>query len=215
MTTNPKAYLSAIASAALLMCASQAHANPFIFTQSFNQGGITGVVSGTFSAVDANLDTQFDASEITFLTLGYVGTVPTLGAVNLSYTPPNIVPDTLLRNNWFANGPGATDTNLGSAGNGFNVTGDATTTTVMRWLAGPLNGFAFGNTNGSGGDPQNSTFDFGAVSFFTGSAAGDAFLGNATSQTYVSVTAVPEPATYLMMLGGVAALLAGVRRRLA
>jgi len=209
MTITRKAFLSAVASAALLMCAAQAQANPFIFSQSFNGGGITGTVTGTFSAVDTNANTQFEASEISFLTLSYAGTVPTLGAISLSFTPPNIVTNPTVTN-WYA-----TDTNLGASGNGFFVSGTAAASTQMVWVAGPANGFSFGNLGGPNGDPQNSTFNFGQVSFFTGNTLGETLLGNANSQTYASVTVVPEPATYLMMLGGIAALAVGARRRAA
>ena len=90
MNTTRRAYFNAIASAALLLCAAQAHAVNFSFSQAFNGGGFVGIVSGTFSAVDGNADNIYQASEMTFLTLGYAGIAPTLGAVSLAYAPPNI-----------------------------------------------------------------------------------------------------------------------------
>ena len=209
MTTTRRAYLNAIASAALLLGAAQAHAVNFSFSQAFNGGGFVGAVSGTFSAVDGNADNIFQSSEMTFLTLGYSGTAPTLGAVNLTYAPPNI--GVSATTEWFAN-----DKTLGDGFNGFFLSGASATGTQMTWVAGPANFFDYGNTPGlnSGGDAQNSIFKFGQIDLFTSANSGGTAIGTATSLTYatIEVTAVPEPSTYLMMLGGIAALALRVRK---
>ena len=209
MTTTRRAYFNAIASAALLLAAAQAHAVNFSFSQAFNGGGIVGTVSGTFSAMDSNSDNIFQVSEMTFLTLGYSGTVPTLGTVSLSYTAPAIA--AYATTEWFAN-----DKTLGDAYNGFFLSGASATGTQMSWVAGPANFFDYGNTPGtnSGGDAQNGSYVFGQVDFFTSSGSGGAPIATAPSLTYatIAVTAVPEPSTYLMMLGGIAALVLRVRK---
>ena len=73
----------------------------------------------------------------------------------------------------------------------------------------------FGGTPGlnSGGDAQNSVFKFGQIDLFTSAISGGNPIATAQSLTYatIAVTAVPEPSTYLMMLGGIAAL--GLRIR--
>ena len=209
MFTTRRASVNAIASAALLLAAAQAQAVNFSFSQAFNGGGIVGTVSGTFSAVDGNSDNIFQSSEMTFLTLAYNGTAPTLGSVSLAYTTPAIV--AYAATEWFAN-----DKTLGDGFNGFFLSGASVTGTQMTWVAGPANFFDYGNTPGlnSGGDPQNSSYVFGQVDFFTSASSGGAPIATAPSLTYatIEVTAVPETSTYLMMLGGLAALALRVRK---
>ena len=224
MTTTRRACFNAIASAALLLGAAQAHAMTFSFNQAFNGGGFVGIVSGTFSAVDTGRpsnpllpDGIFQSSEMTFLTLAYTGTAPTLGAVNLAYTPPNI--GIAGTTEWFAN-----DKTLGDAFNGFFLSGASAAGTQMTWVAGPVHFFDYGNTPGTntGGDPQNGNpgcpsgpvCKFGQIDLFTSANAGGDPLATATSFTYatIEVSAVPEPSTYLMMLGGFAALALRARK---
>jgi hypothetical protein len=204
MITHKKASLGALASAALFLCAAQAQAQSFAFDQKFDLGGFNGNVWGTFTAVDANADTIFQQSEMTFQSLQFVGTAPTLGAISLSFAAPDI--SSSITTEWFA-----ADKTLGDAFNGFFLTGTSTTGTQMVWVSGPANFFAYGNTPGtnSGGDAQNSTFRFGQITLFDVAGAP---VASAQSDEYVT-TAVPEPSTYLMMLGGVAALALKARRR--
>ena len=160
MTTSRKAFLSAIASAAMLLCAAQAQAQNFSFNQKFDLGGFNGFLNGTFTVVDANAPFGiFDSSEMTFTTLQYTGIAPTLGNISLVFTPPNI--GVQATTNWFA-----ADATLGDGFNGFFLSGASVTGTQMTWVAGPANFFDYGNTPGlgSGGDAQNSTFRFGYFS---------------------------------------------------
>ena len=222
MNTTRRACFSAIASAAMLLCAAQAQALNFDFSQKFDIGGFNGTVGGSFSAVDTNTDGFFQASEMTFLSLTYSGTTPASGLVNLSYAPPNIL--VVGATEWFASG---SDKTLGEAGNGFFLAGQSLTGIQMTWAAGPVNGFDYGNNPGSnsGGDPQNSNVGcpggsnfplcrFGQIDLFS---SANAPLGSAKSNDYATIipSPIPEPATYLMMLGGIAALALGARRRAA
>ena len=215
MTTSRKAYLSAIASAALLLCAAQAQAQNFSFSQRFDLGGFDGFLNGTFVGVDSNADNIFQDTEMTFTVLQYNGIAPTLGNISLTFTPPNILitgaPGTT---NWFV-----ADKTLGDGFNGFFLAGTSATGTQMTWVAGPGHAFDYGNTPGlnSGGDAQNSTFRFGQIDLFTSGNSGGTPIATAQSDEYATIipTPIPEPATYLMMLCGIAALAMGVRRRAA
>jgi hypothetical protein len=206
MITYQKACLSALASAAMLLCAAQAQAQTYAVDQKFDLDGFSGNVFGSFTAIDANADTIFQASEMTFISLGFAGVVPGVGSLNLSFTPPNITVNPTTA--WFP-----ADRTLGDQYNGFFLNAVSTTGTHFTWTAGPNQFFDFGNTPGTtvSGDPQNSTFRFGSITFFDASGTPVA-LGQ--SDEWVT-TAVPEPSTYLLMLGGIAALALKVRRRAA
>jgi hypothetical protein len=213
MTTSRKAYLNAIASAALLLCAAQAQAQNFSFVQKFDLGGFDGFLNGQFVVNDADANNIFEASEMTFTALQYNGIAPTLGNISLSFATAAPI-DSYTTTRWFAN-----DATLGDAFNGFFISGASATGTQLAWVAGPANFFDYGNTPGlgSGGDAQNSTFRFGQIDLFTSGNAGGTAIASAQSNDYATIvpTPIPEPATYLMMLGGIAALVAGVRRRAA
>ena len=206
MITYQKACLSALATAAMLLCTAQAQAQAQIynFSQSFDINSFNGTVTGSFLAVDANLNTIFEASEMTFLTLAYIGASP-IGALNLSFAPPNIA--VVGPTQW-----SASDQFLGNA-HGFYLAGTSATGTQMVWVAGPLNVFDFGNFGGSGGDLQNDMFRFGQIDLFTSANAGGVIAGTGLSNDWANITPIPEPATYLMMLGGIAALALRARQR--
>lgn len=206
MITYQKACLSALATAAMLLCTAQAQAQAqtYNFSQRFDIDGFLGNVTGSFLAVDTNLDTVFQVGEMTFLTLAYSGASP-IGALNLSFAPPDIA----------VVGPtvwAASDQFLGNA-HGFYLAGTSATGTQMVWAAGPFNVFAFGDFNGGGGDPQNSTFRFGQIDLFASANLGGANAGTGQSNDWANITPIPEPATYLMMLGGIAALALRARQR--
>lgn len=206
MITYQRARLSALATAAMLLCAAQAQAQAQIydFSQRFDINSFLGNVTGSFLAVDTNLDTVFQVGEMTFLTLAYSGASP-IGPLNLSFAPPNIA--VVGPTQW-----SASDQFLGQA-SGFYLAGTSATGTQMVWAAGPLNVFAFGDFGGSGGDLQNNIFRFGQIDLFTSANSGGTNAGTGQSNDWANITPIPEPATYLMMLGGIAALALRARQR--
>ena len=210
MTFSRTAVLSTISAAVMLLAASSAQAQNFQFSQLFNNNGVVGTLSG--SGVGLNPDLTglpgiFEAADLVFQNLSFVGTVPTLGATTLTFAVPNIDVNA-FGTTWFP-----ADRTLGDAFNGFFLSGTSLTGTQMTWVSGPLNFFDFGNTPGTnaGGDAQNSTFTFGRLTFFSSILNGSSPFALSNSNTYVN--AIPEPSTYLMMLGGIAALSFAVRRR--
>jgi hypothetical protein len=209
MSTTRKTCLNAVACAALLLCAAQAQAQNFSFTQKFDLGGFDGFLNGAFIVNDANTNNIFEASEMTFTALQYNGIAPTLGNISLSFTPPSIA--SYATTNWFAN-----DATLGDGFNGFFISGASATGTQLVWVAGPANFFDYGNTPGlgSGGDDQNSIYRFGQIDLFTSANSGGLPIATAQSDDYATIvtTPIPEPSTYLLMVGGIAALALRLRK---
>ena len=210
MTFSRTAVLSTISAAVMLLAASSAQAQNFSFFQLFNNGGVVGTLSGSGVGLNPDLTGDpgiYEAADLVFQNLSFVGTVPTLGATTLTFAVPNILVNA-GGTTWFP-----ADRTLGGAFNGFFLSGTSLTGTQMTWASGPLNNFAFGNDPGTSinGDLQGSTNIFGSLTFFSSITTLSVPIALSNSNTYVN--AIPEPSTYLMMLGGIAALSFAVRRR--
>ena len=227
MNSKRKTFACALAGAALLLCTAQAQAQTYYFSQKFDIDGFLGTVSGSFAGNDTGRpsnpalpDGIFQQAEMTFLTLNFDGVAPVVGNVNLSFAVASITSEPLTR--WF---PG--DKTLGDGFNGFFLTGLSSTGTQMTWVAGPAFGYAYGNDPAAPFaplDPENSNAlvcgplggelcRFGEIALYD--SFGAPISGaQALSNDYVT-TAVPEPSTYLMLLGGIAAVALKVRRRAA
>lgn len=204
MRFHAKGLATALAASALFLSAA-AQAIPYNYSHVINDatpGAVTGTVSATFNATDANTNGLFETSEISWLTLSFMGSGAFTGT-NLNYTLGEI---TTQATTALAVG----DVGLGNFSSGLWLTGTQVGTTMV-YVAGPANLFGFGpNAPGDPlADPQNSGILFGDVTLFP--AVGSPQYG--ASQLHASVTPVPEPQTYLMMLAGIAVLGAAARRK--
>lgn len=192
MTLTSKAALRGLAAAAALALGSiGAQAGTWDYTQSF--GAET--ISARFSGTDSNGDLAIDASEATFESLTYSGT---LG--NLAFGTADIL---VADFSWAtgelgAQGPSTNPSNVltlwgtPASGSGLGV----------YWSTGVNVGYV---NDGSGTAGELFVFDVNDSNIST--------QFGTTNVASVAVTAVPEPESYLMMAIGLAGIAAAKRRK--
>lgn len=191
MSITPKSVLRLLAAAAVMTLGiGQAQAQSYNFSQSF---GSFGSVSGQFTGSDTvTVDGILDQDEVTFLSLTFSGG----SSGSLSFDPSEI---SITHFNWVTNDTGM----ISNPTSGFDLTGTPNSGTGlgMNWVAGEGAGM---------GLDEGYLYLFDAATYDP-NASLNAIAG--TNVNLDSVTPVPEPESYLMMVLGLAGLAAAKRRQ--
>lgn len=193
MTLISKAALRGLAAAAALALGSfGAQAGTWDYTQSF--GAET--ISARFSGTDSNGDLAIDASEATFESLTYSGS---LGSLAFGTADILVADFSWATGEIGAQGPSTNPSNVltlwGTPASGAGL--------GVYWSTGVNAGYV---NDGTGTAGELFVFDVNNSNISTQ-------FGTSTVASVAAVTAVPEPESYLMMAIGLAGIAAAKRRK--